>query len=352
LAFHRQYEQFLKEIAERPEDRALRLVFSDYLIERSDPRGEVILLSLKPALSLSERRRLLDLTALHGASWLGAMRGIVNPSLCRFTNGFPSSLSVKHLSSDDEWGLALTEPTGGTVNELHFPANFSLAQRDVVTSLLKERAWPHLRLMSAGSVLWNTLELTPSQFDFTSVGLISYGLFGPDVVPTERAALFFSAPALECTTFELVNARVAQEIVSSFQESRTRINRFTKIGVHIQFGAVEGVAALVTAFLASPSLEAQHFSVRYNELKFEFLKQGALTVEMGRHLGALGLGGRIGVLVSVLVLLAPLKLKRLELLFAEHSRLQAGEIDAIQAALRRLKTIESFSIAGVDRAGS
>jgi hypothetical protein len=78
------------------------------------------------------------------------------------------------------------------------------------------------------------------------------------------------------------------------------------------------------------------------------VRHGALTIEMGRHLGALGLGGRIGVLVSVLVLLAPLKLKRLELLFAEHSRLQAAEIDAIQAALRRLKSIESFSMTGVD----
>ena len=52
-------------LAERPFDRELRLVYADWLQEQGDPRGEVIALSERGDLSLTERRKVARLTAQH-----------------------------------------------------------------------------------------------------------------------------------------------------------------------------------------------------------------------------------------------------------------------------------------------
>ena len=54
-----------------PDDRALRLVFADWLLEQGDERGEVIALWARGNLSLTERRRVARITATHAAQLAG-----------------------------------------------------------------------------------------------------------------------------------------------------------------------------------------------------------------------------------------------------------------------------------------
>ena len=83
---------FLREIKERPEDDAPRLLLADWLEEHNDPRGEFVRLQITRA-RLSPRdprrpsleRREQELVNRFGALWLGPLR--TRPVHCRFDRG-------------------------------------------------------------------------------------------------------------------------------------------------------------------------------------------------------------------------------------------------------------------------
>jgi uncharacterized protein (TIGR02996 family) len=73
-------KRFLQAILAAPDDYALRLVYADWLEDRSDPRGEYLRLQVSlhsaPIEGLKEingRARMLELTALVPLAWLGAV---------------------------------------------------------------------------------------------------------------------------------------------------------------------------------------------------------------------------------------------------------------------------------------
>jgi uncharacterized protein (TIGR02996 family) len=65
-------EDHIAAIRAAPDDDAPRLVYADWLLERGDPRGVLIILQCGPATEES-KRRVRELLQLHQTQWLGAV---------------------------------------------------------------------------------------------------------------------------------------------------------------------------------------------------------------------------------------------------------------------------------------
>jgi uncharacterized protein (TIGR02996 family) len=342
LAINTQLTTFEEQLAERPFDRALRAVFSDYLSERGDPRGEVIALSQKATLSLTERRRMNELTSLHAESWAGQAAPVLHLDQSRFEGGFLHRACTRS-ATETQWHNATGAHVFCTVQELVLPPNTSESQYPFIDLFLQSPSLKHVRFLSGSTQLWSR-QIVP-QFKLQTAGLVSYGFFGTESFPPESARLFHVAKHLECTTFELVNGRVALEIIASLVLSRFRHEHFESLTVYIQFGAVEGVFMLL-ARSRDVSPATRPFRVKFSEMCFEYVEDH-LFIDLGAHFGSVGLGGRIGILSSVMVMLDPLKLKSIKLQFPANARLKSDEKSAIAAALRRLKTVETVQYVGL-----
>ena len=114
-------EQVHAEVLARPDDRELRLVLGDLLLEHGDPRGELIALQAKDArgeASLKERSRIQGLIRKHQRDWLGEL----SLALCnvRFELGFPVAAEVRQgaAAEDDVWARAAEDPGLATLREL------------------------------------------------------------------------------------------------------------------------------------------------------------------------------------------------------------------------------------------
>jgi uncharacterized protein (TIGR02996 family) len=83
-------DDYLLRWAERPDDLALKAVFSDWLLERGDSRGEALALELR-----GEQRKLAALRRLHEAEWLGALAADLELPRCELYGGFPLTLAFK-----------------------------------------------------------------------------------------------------------------------------------------------------------------------------------------------------------------------------------------------------------------
>lgn len=67
-------KDFLRLVAEEPDDDEPRQVYADWLLEKGDPRGELIALQLREArqrLTLEEQKRVHELLRRHIEDWLG-----------------------------------------------------------------------------------------------------------------------------------------------------------------------------------------------------------------------------------------------------------------------------------------
>jgi uncharacterized protein (TIGR02996 family) len=122
----RDLDALLAEVHAHPDDDAPRLVYADALLERGDPRGELITLQCRlagalgdPALRVRERELLRE----HGDAWLGALAPIVMPHYV-FERGFLAMCTidgrklelVRRLAGDPAWAtirrvaIRLTRP--------------------------------------------------------------------------------------------------------------------------------------------------------------------------------------------------------------------------------------------------
>lgn len=85
--------QLLGLIRAAPDDDAPRLVYADLLLERGDPRGELLQLQCGPArLGRTTDPGVLQLLQRHGAAWLGPLASVLTPTDCEFTRGFLSRI--------------------------------------------------------------------------------------------------------------------------------------------------------------------------------------------------------------------------------------------------------------------
>lgn len=82
-------DELLRDIYKNPEDLELRAVYGDWLLERGDPRGELIALQLKTKRTGAETKRIKELIKDHYAHWLGPLSRILQKPSVRFEAGFP-----------------------------------------------------------------------------------------------------------------------------------------------------------------------------------------------------------------------------------------------------------------------
>ena len=75
-----------------PDNDDPRHILADYLVERGDPRGELIALQLQPKLKPAERKRMKELLKAHGREWLGA----IEPAIGKFEyrRGFVAEVNL------------------------------------------------------------------------------------------------------------------------------------------------------------------------------------------------------------------------------------------------------------------
>lgn len=77
-----------------PTDDAARSVLADALLEREDPRGELIRLQLQSARSREDDARVKALLAEHGRAWLGDLAPFVSVNGLVYERGFPAQLTI------------------------------------------------------------------------------------------------------------------------------------------------------------------------------------------------------------------------------------------------------------------
>jgi uncharacterized protein (TIGR02996 family) len=114
-------ERLVVEIAARPDDERARQVYGDLLLERSDPRGELI------ALQLADRdpERQEQLLTTHLPAWLGPLAAIAWPDGTLYERGFPTQIV---LASTNVAAIEQTigHPIWATVRRLHLPRDVPL----------------------------------------------------------------------------------------------------------------------------------------------------------------------------------------------------------------------------------
>jgi uncharacterized protein (TIGR02996 family) len=97
-------EEFLRAIIERPDDDGVRLVFADWLLEREDPRGELIALQYAKrarALGASEARREGALLKTYQRTWLGELANYTRREGRVFERGFLARCTTRFRSARD-----------------------------------------------------------------------------------------------------------------------------------------------------------------------------------------------------------------------------------------------------------
>lgn len=109
-------EELLSIIYQTPEDDAPRLVYSDWLQERGDPRATVLLLQLEPRQTQKRRAEARRLVKQHGRQWMGVLEPAIAVRTEAFERGFLASGQVRfatahlraHVMGRPEWNT-LTE---------------------------------------------------------------------------------------------------------------------------------------------------------------------------------------------------------------------------------------------------
>jgi uncharacterized protein (TIGR02996 family) len=121
-------EDLLAEIYRHPEDPGLRFVYCDWLVERGDPRGELLTLQLRRAEGQGtpeELRRERELLRSYRKDWLGGIAPVVGKTL-RFERGFLVACEVGDSAAVTE---AIGRPDWATVEELRlYGSHVRLAQ--------------------------------------------------------------------------------------------------------------------------------------------------------------------------------------------------------------------------------
>lgn len=90
--------ELLARVLDAPDDVHQRQVYADWLSERGDPRGELILLQLEKrnrALTAEEEARESELLELHGKTWIGRLARITQ--YLEFDAGFLHACAVREI---------------------------------------------------------------------------------------------------------------------------------------------------------------------------------------------------------------------------------------------------------------
>ncbi len=338
-------ESFLRALAERPFDRTLRLVFSDWLLESRDnhavARGEAISLFEKGTLSALERRKLTKLQETHGRAWLGPLGARVEREQCRFEGGLLKTVCFPSNMPAADYAALVGEPRLALVDTLR---------------ILPGRVAAEVGQFLSHPVLGRVIELE-GDLD-TLLKADGYG-FVPQMLklhlwqPRADLARFaaFSplklATVLQLRTVEFILPELVDEVVQALWstgalEGRTRLELFAR---HATF---EGVVAWLRAGgpmrgkLVRWSVDFKDVQLGLEGDDFELL-----TVDTLAHDARDSIAERIAVAASVISLLDGIGLRRVEVRHVPGGKLDKDELNTMRAGLRRLKGLEEFRVAGV-----
>ncbi len=126
---------FLSQVYAAPHDDAPRLVYADWLLQRGDPRGELISLQLDRWRRGDDwpSARESELLAAHEEAWLGPLWEVLVPGTVVFQRGFLAECAVRFESPAQKHRL-LQDRRWGTVEKL-------AAEPDVVTHPIMRGVW-------------------------------------------------------------------------------------------------------------------------------------------------------------------------------------------------------------------
>lgn len=116
-------EELLALVHEDPLSDEPRLVYHDWLLERGEPRGELLTLQFKRArkgLTKTEERRERALLREHGRKWLGAIEPVVGREGVTFERGFLSSCTAA-FRTKQQYESLIGHPSWSTVREITRP---------------------------------------------------------------------------------------------------------------------------------------------------------------------------------------------------------------------------------------
>jgi len=117
-------DDFIAEIWAAPNDDGLREVFADWLIAKSDPRGELIMLQMtrkRRGLDAEAQKRELALVKQHARAWMGPLGPAVDKKRFRFEGGFLFACKVDGRAMTP---ALMTHPAWATVREYEIDAAY------------------------------------------------------------------------------------------------------------------------------------------------------------------------------------------------------------------------------------
>ncbi len=355
----------LQQLAERPDDRALRLVFSDWLQEQGDERGEVIALWARGNLSLTERRRVARLTAAHGGQWLGPVAQLADLHRTRFVGGFVDELVCAPSQPAAMFDALTGEVRLATLRALTVPPTQTPAK---LGRFLSSPVLRHLQKLELGSTDWQDLLSSPpveSSLAPQRVAVASWGAFRKELRPLAHVALFQQARTLALATTELINPLMVGEIHEAVLSQHQALQGFEELLLAARYVIFEGAAEWLLACdldrratgNALPNLlrwgveagEVGFVRTREPGGAFDHLIIDLSLPETGEKRAASTTPNaevRIAHAVAVLVQLREAKLTSVVVKLPEGGRLRPNERGTLMAAARRSGSLEHFSIIG------
>ncbi|MDP2272260.1 MAG: TIGR02996 domain-containing protein [Archangium sp.] len=355
----------LEQLAERPDDRALRLVFSDWLQEQGDERGEVIALWARGNLSLTERRRVARLTTTHGGEWLGPLAALADLHRTRFVGGFVDELVCAPSRPSELFAALNGDVRLATVKSFVVPPTQAPAR---LGAFLSSPVLRHLQKLELGSSDWQDLFLTPPLATTLApprVVVGSWGVFHKELAPLSSVKLFQQASSLALSTTEFINPLVVAEIHESVLSQSNALQGFEELMLAARYVVFEGAADWLLACDLDRRATGTVFprllrwGVESGEVAFVRTREpgGAfdhLTIDLSapesgekRAVSTTPAAEvRIANAAAVLVQLREAKLTSVTVKLPEGGRLRTHERGTLMAAARRSGSLEHFSIIG------
>ncbi len=350
----------LQQLAERPDDRALRLVFSDWLQEQGDERGEVIALWARGQLSLTERRKVARITSTHAARWLGPLASLSDLHRTRFTGGFLDELVCVPSRPAEAFAALTGEPRLATVRSLVVPPTH---QPTALSGFLSSPVLRGLQRLELGSSDWKELKQAPvGSLAPPRVVVGSWGMFLGELAPLRLVPLFQQASALGLSTTEYVSPIAVAEIQGAVVDQHDALANFEELMLIARFGVFEGAGQWLLACDRSvggtrfPQL--QRWGVEYADVMFVRSREPGgpfdhLTIDLSlpeagekRASNSNNAEARIAAAGGVLVQLGPAKLTSVVVKLPEGGRLRSSERGMLLAGARRSGTLQQFSVVG------
>ncbi len=342
----------MQRLAEHPDDRALRLVFADRLLEQGDPRGEVIALSERGTLSLSERRRVARLTDKHAAQWLGPLAPLADLQRTRFEGGFLEELVIAGSAPGDALARFAGAPELATVKSLAVAPGLRVT---ALRGFLSHPVLARLERLELGVLDWQALAgFAPGALAPPVVAVAGFGVFTGELSPLAHVELLQRGKRLELLTTEFVNPLVATEIRQALAAQHRVLAACTELRLVARYAVFEGAVAWLLRGDDAGLLETlwphgRRWGVDYAEVVFTLERDGEgrlshLVVDCSARDVTGGLDKRINAAAGVLVQLAPARLTRVDVRLPSGAGLRKGERDALRAALRRSGTVEHFTL--------